>query len=220
MTMRDAAKARIDDCDPGLSRAIADAAAAVRAGELVVFPTETFYAIGADPMQPSALASIVQAKGREPDKPIAVIASDTDSAFAIARVIPAEARRLAESFWPGPLTLVLPARRGFDHALIGSNGGIGVRVSSHPTACALARTVGGLITATSANLSGQPPARTMSEARQSLGTRISVYLDGGALSSDAPSTVLEFSEGGGSFWIVRAGVIDRSAIATALGRPA
>jgi L-threonylcarbamoyladenylate synthase len=205
--------------DRALSQDIAKAVTALRAGELVVFPTETFYAIGADPRQSSALAAIAQVKGRDPDKPIALIAADTDSAFAIARVIPADARLLGEIFWPGPLTLVLPAREGFDQALIGPSGGIGVRVSSHPTACALADGVGGLVTATSANLSGQSPARLLPEARQSFGSGISAYLDGGPLSSDAPSTVVEFSEGG-SFWVVRSGVIDHRAIAAVLGRPA
>lgn len=219
MAARDIAKSGIKSADPGLSNDIAEAVTAVRAGELVVFPTETFYAIGADPTQSSALAAIAHVKGREPDKPIALIAADTHSAFSIAGAIPADARLLAETFWPGPLTLVVPAREGFEAALTGPSGGIGVRVSSHPIARALADGIGGLITATSANLSGQPPARILSEARRSLGTRIRVYLDGGALGSDAPSTVVEFSEDG-SFWIVRAGVIDRHTIAAALGRPA
>lgn len=217
MVTRDLAKARVNCSDPCLPEGIADAVAALRVGYLVVFPTETFYAIGADPMQPDALATIVRVKGREPAKPIALIASDTVSAFAIAREIPADARLLAETFWPGPLTLVLPARAGLNEALIGPTGGIGVRVSPHPTARALARAVGGLLTATSANLSGQPPARTLPEARQSLGARINVYLDGGVLSSDAPSTVVEFTEDG-SFRIVRPGVIDHNAIAAALRR--
>jgi L-threonylcarbamoyladenylate synthase len=218
MTSRDSAKMRIYRGDPGPLRDIADAAAALRAGQLVVFPTETFYAIGADPTQSTALAAIVEVKGRERDKPIALIAADAESAFAIARAIPSDAHRLAEIFWPGPLTLVLPAREGFDDALIGPNGGIGVRVSSHRTARDLAQAVGGLITATSANLSGQSPARTLSQARQSLGARISVYLDGGELSSDTPSTVVEFTEDG-RFRIGRAGVIDQSAIASALKKP-
>jgi len=196
---------------------IADAAAALRAGELIVFPTETFYAIGADPMQPNALAAILRVKGRGPDKPIALVAADTVSAFAIAREIPAGARLLAETFWPGPLTLVLPAREGLNAALVGASGGIGVRISPHPTACALAAAAGGLLTATSANLSGESPARALMQARQSLGARISVYLDGGPLSSDAPSTVVEFGQDG-TFRILRAGVIDRDAIAAALRR--
>jgi L-threonylcarbamoyladenylate synthase len=217
MANRALAGGRVNRGHAVLHPALADAAAALRAGELVVFPTETFYAIGADPMQPAALTAIFRVKGREPDKPIALIAADTVSAFAIARKIPAEARLLAEAFWPGPLTIALPAREGLNPALVGSGGGIGVRVSPHPTAHALAAAAGGLLTATSANLSGQPPARTLIHARQSLGARISVYVDGGALSSDQPSTIVEFAEDGG-FRILRTGVIDHSAIDTALGR--
>ncbi|MBV8452810.1 MAG: threonylcarbamoyl-AMP synthase [Deltaproteobacteria bacterium] len=218
MAIRDLPKARADRNDPALSEDVADAAAALRTGELVVFPTETFYAIGADPMQPNALAAILRLKGRERDKPIALIAADAVSAFAIAREIPAGARLLAETFWPGALTVVLPARQGLNEALIGPNGGIGVRVSPHPTAHALAAAIGGLITATSANLSGEPPARTLIQAREALGARISIYLDGGTLSSDAPSTVVEF-DGDGCFHILRAGVISRDAIAAAVRGP-
>jgi L-threonylcarbamoyladenylate synthase len=217
MVTHELPKAQVALNNPALAGDVADAAAALRAGELVVFPTETFYAIGADPMQPKALAAILQVKGRERDKPIALIAADAVSAFAIAREIPANARLLAETFWPGALTVVLPARQGLNEALTGPSGGIGVRVSPHPTARALAVAAGGLLTATSANLSGEPPARTLMQARQSLGARISVYLDGGTLSSDAPSTVVEFDEDG-CFRILRAGIIDRNAIAAALRR--
>ena len=217
MVTRDLPNVRVDRNNPGFAEDVGDAAAALRAGELVVFPTETFYAIGADPMQPNALAAILQVKGRERDKPIALIAANVVSAFAIAREVPANARLLAETFWPGALTMVLPARQGLNEALIGPSGGIGVRVSPHPAAQALAAAAGGLVTATSANLSGEPPARTLMQARQSLGARISVYLDGGTLSSDAPSTVVEFDEDG-CFRILRAGVIDHSAIAAVVGR--
>ena len=198
-----------------MQKEIADAVASLRNGALVVFPTETFYAIGADPMRPNALAAIARVKGRDPEKPIALIAADAISAFRIAREISADARLLARTFWPGPLTMVLTAREGLNEALLGPSGGIGVRVSPHPVANALATSMGGLVTATSANLSGEPPARTLMQARQSLGAQISVYLDGGALGSDAPSTVIEFGEDG-CFRILRAGVIERDAIVAAL----
>jgi L-threonylcarbamoyladenylate synthase len=216
--MRDLPKGCVDDTDVRLPQGLSDAVTALHAGELVVFPTETFYAIGADPMRPEALAAIVRLKGREPDKPIALIAADAVSAFSVAREILPAARVLAETFWPGPLTLVLPAVEGLDETLIGPSGGIGVRISPHATACALAAAAGGLITATSANLSGVPPARTLMQARQSLGARISVYLDGGMARGDAPSTVVEFGADG-AFRVVRAGVIDGSAIAAILRRP-
>ncbi len=199
------------------AKIIADAVAALRVGELAVYPTETFYAIGADPMQAKALAALGRVKGREPGKPVALIAGDPPSAWVIAREIPAGARLLAETFWPGPLTLVLPARSGLDEALVGPGGGVGVRVSLHPIARRLAAAAGGLITATSANLSGEPPARTIIEAEQSLGARVRAYVDGGLLSSEFPSTIVEF--GPGNRWqILRNGAIDGQAISTALGK--
>jgi L-threonylcarbamoyladenylate synthase len=190
---------------------------ALHSGELVVFPTETFYGIGADPMQSGALARLARVKGRDPDKPIALIAADKLAAFGAAREVPDGAFVLAETFWPGPLTLVLPARAGIDSALIGPGGGIGVRVSPHPIASALAREAGGLITATSANLSGEPPALTIAQAHQSLGASVSVYLDGGQLTSAAASTVLLYDRSG-SFRMVRPGVISIEAITAALRR--
>jgi L-threonylcarbamoyladenylate synthase len=194
-----------------------EAVTALHSGELAVFPTETFYGIGADPMQSGALARIVRVKGRDPDKPIALIAADQLAAFAVAREVPDGALVLAETFWPGPLTLVLPARAGVDPALIGPGGGIGVRVSPHPIASALARAARGLITATSANLSGEPPALTIAQAHQSLGASVSVYLDGGKLTSEAASTVLQYDRSG-SFRMVRPGVISFEAITAVLRR--
>ena len=122
----------------GNSSAVADALAALAAGEAIVYPTETFYALGVDALSSNALERLFAIKGREPGKPVALIAADTAMAFAVAREIPAQARVLAEAFWPGPLTLVLPARDEIPAALIGTDGGVGVRVSSHPIARALA----------------------------------------------------------------------------------
>jgi len=196
---------------------LAGAIAALQAGELVVFPTETVYGLGADPKRPQALRRVYALKGREPDKPVALIAADAASAFALASEVPADARLLARAFWPGPLTLVLPARQGLDPAIVGPGGGVGVRVSPHPIASALARALGGAITATSANLAGAPPASTIAQARRALGARISIYLDVGPLKSNAPSTVVAFGQDG-SFRILRTGVLDRSTIAAVLRR--
>ena len=89
---------------------IEDGIAALKAGELVVYPTETFYAIGADAFSSIALQQLFRVKGREPGRPVGLIAADTAMAFSVAREISIDARRLADAFWPGPLTLVLPAR--------------------------------------------------------------------------------------------------------------
>ena len=184
---------------------IAQAVAALRAGAVVVYPTETFYGLAADASNPAALEQIFAIKGRDAAKTIALIAHDLETAFAIASEVPPSAQTLAHAFWPGPLTLVIPARAGIPAALVGPDGGVGVRVSSHPVARALARGVGRTITATSANRSGAPPARTIAEARAALGGAVKVYVDGGTLTGGRPSTVLGCERAG--VRLLRAGAI-------------
>jgi L-threonylcarbamoyladenylate synthase len=192
---------------------IADGIEALRAGELVVYPTETFYAIGADASSPEALRRLFQVKQRDPDRPIALIAADTAMAFSVAREIPADARRLADAFWPGPLTLVLPARDEVAQELVGAEG-VGVRVSPHPIARALSAGIGRPITATSANLSGKAPAATLADARAAFRAKVKVYLEGGKLMASAPSTVVAVGHHG---WkLVRVGAISASQVGVAL----
>lgn len=191
-----------------------DAVAALRARELVVYPTETFYGIAADPFSSSALEKLFAIKGRDPQKPIALIAADSQMAFEVAREVPRVARHLAVAFWPGPLTIVLPARVGFPAQLVGPDGGVGIRVSPHPIARALSEGIGRPITATSANRSGEDPATTLRAARESLGDRIKVFLEGGTLSASAPSTVIVCDAKG--FRIIRVGAISERDMATAL----
>jgi len=131
----------------------------------------------------------------------------------VACEVPVVARRLAEAFWPGPLTLVLPARDEIAPELIGPDG-VGVRVSPNPVARALSAGIVRPITATSANLSGAAPASTLEEARAGLGKKVKVYLEGGKLTAQAPSTVIAVS---GSGWkMVRVGAISEDQIAAAL----
>ncbi len=171
---------------------IDEALAALRAGDAVVYPTETFYGLGADALSAQAVERLLAIKAREANKPIALIAADAPMAFALAREVPANARRLAAAFWPGPLTLVLPARDGLPPALLGPDDGVGVRVSPHPTARSLSTRLGKPLTATSANLSRQPPALTLDEAYAAFGNKVKVYLEGGRLAGGAPSTVVAF----------------------------
>jgi L-threonylcarbamoyladenylate synthase len=191
-----------------------DAVAALRAGELVVYPTETFYGIAADPFSPSALKKLFAIKDRDPQKPIALIAADALMAFEVAADVPAIARRLAAAFWPGPLTIVLPARVDFPPHLVGPDGGVGIRVSSHPIARALSEQLGRPITATSANRSGEEPATTLQAARKSLGNKVKVFLEGGVLSASAPSTVIACDAH--SFRVIRAGAISERQLIAAL----
>jgi L-threonylcarbamoyladenylate synthase len=191
-----------------------DAVAALRAGDLVVYPTETLYGIAADPFSQSALKKLFAIKGRDPQRPIALIAADASMAFEIAREVPTVARRLATAFWPGPLTIVLPAHAGFPAQLVGSDGGVGVRVSPHPIARALSENLGRPITATSANRSGQEPASTLQAVRESLGDEVKVFLEGGTMTASAPSTVISCNADG--YRIIRAGAIAERELADAL----
>jgi L-threonylcarbamoyladenylate synthase len=201
-------QAEVDDAV--LARAIE----ALRTGDPIVYPTETFYGIGADAFSANALERIFAIKGRDVAKTIALIAHDEASAFAIASEVPDLARRLARAFWPGPLTIVMPARDGISPALVGPGGGIGVRVSSHPVARALAHGLGHPITATSANLSGAAPARTTAEARATLNDQIEVFVEGGTLPGGMLSTVIECDRDG--WTLIREGAISADQINAAL----
>jgi L-threonylcarbamoyladenylate synthase len=190
-----------------------DGIAALQAGDLVVYPTETFYAIGADAFSSIALQRLFMVKGREAGRPVGLIAADTAMAFSVAREVPVVARRLADAFWPGPLTLVLPARDDVADELKGPDG-VGMRVSPNPIARTLSAGIGRPITATSANLSGEAPASTLENARSGLGEKVKVYLEGGNLTASAPSTVVAIN---GSGWkMVRVGAISENQIAAAL----
>ncbi len=192
---------------------VEDGIAALKAGELVVYPTETFYAIGADAFSSAAMRRLFAVKGREPGRPVGLIAADSAMAFSVAREVPLDAQRLADAFWPGPLTIVMPARDEIATELTGPEG-VGVRVSPNAIARALSAGIGRPITATSANLSGAAPASTLENARAALGGKVKVYLEGGKLTALVPSTVVAVNR---SRWkMVRVGAISEEQIAAAL----
>lgn len=190
--------------------ALDEAARALAAGEVVCIPTETTYGLAADIRSAGGLARLDQVKrGRPGDAPYPLIAPDLEAARALARVWPEQAEALARRHWPGPLTLVVPARADLPAAVVGPGGGVGVRLSSHPLAAALARQVGGPITATSANRSTFPPATSAGAARAVFGAEVACYLDGGTCDG-TPSTVVAIDEGGG-LRLLRRGAIDPAA---------
>jgi L-threonylcarbamoyladenylate synthase len=167
--------------------AVARAAAALAGGAIVAFPTETFYGLAVPATDAAAVARLVALKGRAPDQTIAVIVDSVAMLDVLYEAIPPRARTLMDRHWPGPLTLVLPARSGLPAPLRGPHG-IGVRISSHPLATALVHACGVPLTATSANRAGAPPARTPAEVRAAFGTSVHL-LDGGPTVGGAPSTV-------------------------------
>jgi L-threonylcarbamoyladenylate synthase len=174
-------------------RLLGRAAELLRKGLLVAYPTETFYGLGALPREPAAVDRIFEAKGRPEKMALPLIVGDEESVRLCAREFPAGARRLAAAFWPGPLTMVLPAAHDLPPRLLGGGFSVGVRVSPHPVAAGLARAVGGPIIATSANLSGQPAPSTAAEVEQCLGDSVALILDGGPTLGSAASTVLDLT---------------------------
>jgi L-threonylcarbamoyladenylate synthase len=181
---------------------VEEAAALLRRGEVVAFPTESSFGLAVDARSDAALARLFALKQREPGKPPPILLTREMVPLLAARV-PERAALLMMRFWPGALTLVLPARAGLPEPIV-LDGGVGVRVSPHPVATALVRAFGGPITATSANLSGQPAAMSASTVRSAFAGL--AVLDGEA-GGAAPSTVARVSDDG-VLTILRAGAID------------
>ncbi|HEY3451728.1 MAG TPA: L-threonylcarbamoyladenylate synthase [Myxococcales bacterium] len=169
------------------------AARVLREGGLVIYPTETFYGLGAAVSRPDAVHRIGALKGREGGKPMAVIVADEASARSLWREVPKAADLYIRQFWPGPLTLVLPAKPGLPFE-IASTGEVGVRVSSDPVARELARLVGPIIS-TSANLSGNREASLVKHIEAKLRESVNVVIDAGRTPGGKPSTVLGFKDG-------------------------
>lgn len=196
--------------------AIALAAAALRRGELVALPTETVYGLGADATNARAVAGIYEAKGRPRFNPLIVHVASAEQAAAIA-VLGPKAVRLAEAFWPGPLTLVVPLRQGAGIADLVTAGldTVAVRVPSHPVAHALIVAAGRPIAAPSANRSGHVSPTLAQHVADDLGDAPAVILDGGPTAHGLESTIVDAS--GDAVLLLRAGVITAEAIEKVLG---
>lgn len=197
--------------------ALADAAARLRAGGLVVFPTETVYGLGADARDADAVAAIFEAKGRPRFNPLIVHVADLPAAEAAA-LVSEPARALAEQFWPGPLTLVLPRRENAglaDLALAGLPS-VAVRAPAHPVAQALLRRFAGPLAAPSANLSGRLSPTTAADAAAAMAGRAPLVLDGGSCAVGLESTILSLP-GDGPARLLRPGGIALEDLEAALG---
>jgi L-threonylcarbamoyladenylate synthase len=180
----------IDPLVPDTS-VLTEAAAVLRRGGLVAFPTETFYGLGAAALQPAAVRRIVEVKGRPDGKPLLVLVDSLAMVDAIALEVPPRARELMTRHWPGALTLVLRARPEVPGEVTAGSGTVGVRFSPHPVARALVTALGAPITAPSANPSGRPAPTTAAQVRAYFADRVELVLDGGATAGGEPSTVLD-----------------------------
>jgi len=163
-------------------------AARLREGALVIYPTDTLYAIGCRALDGAAVARLREAKGREADKALPVIVADVAQARSLASRWPDEAQRLAGAFWPGPLTLVVPASASLPAELLAGAGTIAVRVPASDVARALARVAGPLVS-TSANLAGETPCVTVDLAAAAF-PLATLAFDVGPLEG-APSTIVD-----------------------------
>lgn len=196
------------------------AAVLLRQGELVAFPTETVYGLGADASNPEAVAKIFAAKGRPADHPLIVHLPGDDHLDRWARDIPATARELTKAFWPGPLTLILKRQPGVIDAVTGGQDTVGLRVPGHPMALELIRAFGGEkgggLAAPSANRFGRISPTTAQHVRDDIGDAVAMILDGGPCRVGIESTILDLS--GDEPAILRPGMIAAADIARILGR--
>ncbi|MGA2401401.1 MAG: L-threonylcarbamoyladenylate synthase [Syntrophobacteraceae bacterium] len=171
--------------------AVWHAASVLKSGGLVIYPTETFYALGALPVIAEAVDRVFDIKGRDFRNPLPLIASDREAALSAASEWPDSAEALARIFWPGPLSIVIPAVASFPPALHAGTGKIAVRVCSHPLAVLLARATGGLIISTSANMAGEPPPSSPGAVAKELLLSVDAFLDAGDLPGGLPSTIVD-----------------------------
>ncbi len=196
--------------------AVAEAARRLRAGELVAFPTETVYGLGADASSDAAVAGIFSAKGRPPAHPLIVHVADAAQVSDYASSVPAFAQALIQAFWPGPLTLILPRRAGVATAAAGGQDSIGLRCPSHPVAQALLRACGTGLAAPSANRFGRVSPTTAAHVQEEFGDALLV-LDGGPCEVGIESTIVDCTRGRPV--LLRPGAITPAQLQAACGEP-
>lgn len=195
--------------------AIEAAAALLRGGRLVVFPTDTVYGLGVHAFDPAAIEQLYRVKERPLDKGIPVLLADLDDLHQVAQAVPPSAQRLIERFWPGPLTLIVPRHADLP-SIIAPDNTVAVRVPDHPIARSLIRAAGGAVAASSANHSGQPTARNAREAMDDLNGRVAAILDGGPSPGELASTIVDCTKA--ALQIVRVGPLSAAEILGAVDK--
>lgn len=166
----------------------------IAAGELVAFPTETVYGLGGDALHPEAAKKIYAAKGRPSDNPLIIHIAEVSDLERVAKVVPEQAKKLAEAFWPGPLTMVVWKKEEVPYATTGGLDTVAVRMPNHPVALDLIRKSGKLIAAPSANTSGRPSPTEGSHVMEDLEGRIAMVLDSGPVGIGIESTIIDLTE--------------------------
>lgn len=186
-------------------RALEQAVSAIQRGGVIAFPTDTVYGLGASLAHPAALERIFEIKGRDRERTLPVL---IDSPASLSRVTPSvepDMLALARRFWPGPLTIVVPALDALPRDVVAADGTVGVRVPDHSVALTMAHRCGGAIAATSANLSGQDPACRAEDIDPELAEQLDIVLDGGLAPCGLASTVIRGD--GATISFIREGAI-------------
>jgi len=165
----------------------------VLSGKIISFPTESFYALGADATNDEAVQRLFTLKNRQHNVPVLILIGAKQRLSLYAADIPDCTDALIDTFWPGGLTLIFKAKKSVSPFLTAGTGKIGIRLSSHPIPCALIEMAGVPLTGTSANLSGKPPCKTAQEVIKVFGNRVDLVIDGGQTEGKAPSTVLDLT---------------------------
>jgi L-threonylcarbamoyladenylate synthase len=187
-------------------------------GNVVALPTDTFYGLAVDPVNLRAVDRIYDIKTRARHKPLSLLIAETAQAYELAREIDTAFDRLAEKFWPGPLTIIVKAGAKLPLRVTANTGNVALRVPGAPISRAVVATLGLPITATSANLSGFPECTCAPDVHAQLGDKIPLIVDGGPTPGSIATTIVDLSGGGNSWMILREGAIPTHEIALTLQR--
>jgi tRNA threonylcarbamoyl adenosine modification protein (Sua5/YciO/YrdC/YwlC family) len=197
---------------------IARVVRSLASGQVTALPTDTFYGLAVDPINLSAVDRIYEIKTRARHKPLSLLISETTQAYGLARELDGAFDRLAERFWPGPLTIVVKAGTRLPLRVTANTGNVALRVPEAAIARAVVAGLGLPITATSANLRGMPECTYAERVQDQLGSQIPLIVDGGPTARAVPTTIVDLSGGGHSWMILREGAIPTHEIALTLQR--
>ena len=202
-----------DEPEPELIRRVVQS---LNSGYVVALPTDTFYGLAVDPVNLKAVDRIYDLKTRARHKPLSLLIAEVAQAYELARQIDSAFDRLAEKFWPGPLTIIVKAGSRLPLRVTANTGNLALRVPEAAIPRAVVSCLGLPITATSANLSGMPECTSASGVREQLGDKIPLIVDGGPTARNIATTIVDLSGGGNSWMIVREGAIPTHEIALTL----
>lgn len=204
-----------DDPEPELIERVVQS---LDSGNVVALPTDTFYGLAVDPVNLHAVDRIYDLKERARNKPLSLLIGDTAQAYSLARNCDHAFDRLAERFWPGPLTIIVKAGSRLPLRVTANTGNVALRVPEAAIARAVVARLGLPITATSANLAGLPECTYANCVREQLGDQIPMIVDGGPTARAIPTTIVDLSSGGNLWSILREGAIPTHEIALCLQR--